>query len=367
MKNARILSGYDLELVKGFVRIVDGEIREIERGHTSKDGIDLKGSILMPPFVNAHTHVGDSVAKDIYAGRTQPEVVGGGGYKFRALSQSSREEKIGAIRNSLLEMRNSGSIAHLDFREGGMEGLSQLKDAEIPDLKSFSLTRPSDGTDIEELLSESDGIGVPSLESYSMEKLETISELVSSHDKLLSFHVSETKSAHETSLDETGQTEIERALAFDPNFLIHGVWAETEDLRALSEEDVSLVMCPRSNSLLSTGVPPIREALDEGVELWLGTDNVSVCSPIMFHELSFAWTMLRLQDERAGETEAKELLKAATVNPLKELDLKAGPLMEGKTANFLIISPDRNLRKTESLYLGLVNRCRAGDIESIVS
>jgi len=43
-----------------------------------------------------------------------------------------------------------------------------------------------------------------------------------------------------------------------------------EDLESISENDVPLVICPRANSILNDGIPPIEEALDKGVELWMG-------------------------------------------------------------------------------------------------
>ncbi|MFP4005206.1 MAG: amidohydrolase family protein [Candidatus Hadarchaeia archaeon] len=364
-KNAIILRGPDLEPVEGFIRIGDGVIKEISSGEPSEFDSDLSNSIIMPPFVNAHTHVGDSVKRDIYAGRSQPEVVGSNGSKFRALEQSSRSSKVEAINRSLRLMRDSGTIAHIDFREEGLCGISLLRDAEVSGIESLCLARLIGGEDIGDLLDCSQGIGIPSLESYSSDEVEEISNSTNSRGKLLSFHVSETKSAHEHSLSETGKTEIERALEYDPDFLIHGVWAEREDLARLKERNVPLVVCPRSNSLLSTGIPPLSEAIQTGVELWIGTDNASVCSPIMFQELSYAWMVLRLQDEKAGEFEARELLKSATIYPSENLNLKGGPLEEGGRANFFVLSRDQELEDCENIHVGIVNRARERHLKKI--
>lgn len=364
-ENAVILAGEDLEVVEGYLRIQDGLIEEIGEGAPPEATDDLKGAFVLPPFVNAHTHIGDSVQKDLYLGRGQNEVVGKGGEKFKVLEESSDEEKIEAMRESLSEMKSSGTLAHCDFREGGLGGVRLLARAENKFVKSLILSRPTSEDNIEDLLVESNGVGIPSLDFLAGEKAKRIVEEASKAGKILSFHVSETKADHENSIQITGETEIRRALKFDPDSLIHGTWATREDLKSIKSADVPLVLCPRSNSLLSVGLPPIKQALEEGVELWLGTDNTTVCSPNMFRELSFAWSVLRLQSRGAESREARELLKAATVNPTDDLDLPFGPLEEGNNATFMVLSRGRNLRRCKDPWVGIVNRAGVGNIKTI--
>lgn len=148
--------------------------------------------------------------------------------------------------------------------------------------------------------------------------------------------------------------------------MVHGVHSTEEDLRAMKKDGVPLVLCPRANSLLGVGLPPIKEALENGVEIWLGTDNATVCSPDMFRELSFAWSILRLQSNEAGKEEARELLKAATVNPARSLDL-FGLLEEGEEAGFVVLSRERNLDRCEDPYVGIVSRATRDNVEMIYS
>lgn len=365
LENITVLRGTELEPVQGYMVVKDGVIQEIGRGNSSKSGRDMNQSFIIPPFVNAHTHIGDSVRKGLYQGKKQQEMVGEGGLKFGALEECSEEEKIGAMGDTLMDMKESGTLAHCDFREYGIKGSRLLRRAENKAVKSIILTRPTSENELEEILSEVEGIGIPSLDFLSTDSIGLIAEKVTRADKILSVHASETKSAHEKSLEEHGITEIQRALKFDPTFLVHGTWATRDDLKSMSDADVPLVICPRSNSLLSTGLPPIKQALEEGVELWLGTDNVSVAPPIMFRELSFAWTVLRLQSEGAGRDEARELLKAATVNPAEGLDLPFGPIVEGQKAAFTVISRKRNLLRCENPHVGIVNRAGVNNVEEV--
>lgn len=364
-ENAVIMTGKELDPIEGYLRIADGTIKEINNGKPQERGVDLDKSFILPIFVNSHTHLADSVKKDLYTGKTQPEIVKKGGEKFRALEEASIEEKTKSIRDCLFDMREAGILAHCDFREKGVNGANLLNQAKIENVKSIVLARPESGDDVEELLNVSDGIGLPSLDSLSNPEIENISERVSSSGKFLSFHVSETRVSREKSLKDFGESEVSRALEFDPSFLVHGTWASREDLREMHDDNVPLVLCSRANSLLSDGIPPIKEAIEEEVELWLGTDNVTVSPPDIFKELSFSWSVLRLKSETAGVQEARELLKAATVNPLDGFDLPFEPISEGNNASFLVISRKFNLRNCENPFVGIINRARPDNVEMV--
>lgn len=364
-ENASILVGEDLSVVEGSLTVRNGLIEEIEEGDPTKPGTDLNGAFIIPGFINGHTHLGDSVEKGLYLSKSQKEVVGSNGKKFKALGRNSDEAKIEAMKESLSEMKDSGTLAHLDFRENGIAGLKLIKEAEDEDIDTIILSRPTQMNEIERILETSDGIGLPSHDFLPPDKIRDIAKRTSKAGKLLSIHVSETEYDHEKSLEETGKTEIQRALELDPTFLVHGTWATDEDLRRIKEANVPLVLCSRSNSLLSVGLPPIKQAMEEGVELWLGTDNVSVCPPIMFQELSHAWSALRLQSKDAGSREARKLLKAATVNPADTLETRAGPIEEGAKASFIILSKKRNIRRCEDPYVNIVNRGRVDNVRTI--
>ena len=55
-----VIYGDDFDIVQGYVCLKDGIITEVGEGRVD---CDLEG-IICPRFINAHTHLGDSVAKD---------------------------------------------------------------------------------------------------------------------------------------------------------------------------------------------------------------------------------------------------------------------------------------------------------------
>ncbi len=356
ISHARILEGRELEVVEGYLEIKEGRIEEIGSGFTPSSDLDLKGGFVLPPLVNAHTHLADSVARELYAGRTQEETVGPEGLKLRVLEETPERELIGEMRRTLGGMLRTGTLAHCDFREGGRRGVELLREASWGG-RSLVLGRPLPGEGVEELLSRADGVGLPSLLRYPLEELRSLSERVRKRGKLFSSHVAE--------LPHQAEEEIRRALELKPSFVVHLTHAGREDLSSLRKGGIPAVFCPRSNLLLSAGIPPIGAALEEGLPFMLGTDNVCVCSPNLWEELKFAWACVRRENPRAGGEEARALLRAATLEPSRLFGLSWGPLQEGGEATFLLLSAGGELRNLRDPYSGLVSRTQTENLRAV--
>ena len=365
LSNAVIFEGDELELTRGYLVIRGGVIEEIGEGSPSKRGVDLKHSFVLPPFVNAHTHLADAVAKELYLGRSQPQVVGPRGAKFRELKGAGRE-LIGTIRTIINDMLRSGTLAHCDFREGGLAGVKILQRASTTSVRSVILGRPSKLSELNDLLRMCDGVGLPSLDAFEPSVVKEIARNVRKAGKILSVHVAETEEAQRLSFKKTGKGEVERALELRPSFVIHSTWASDRDLLMLKKARIPIVFCARANSLLGVGIPPILKAMRSGVKFCIGTDNAAVCQPDMFGELSFDWACMRRVDSGVGDEEARELLCAAMVEPLKIFDLPWKPLQEGAPATFLVLSKGHNLVGLKNVHAGLVNRARADNVSAIL-
>jgi len=363
LHNATILEGKDLEPVDGYLVIRNGVIEGIAEGAAPRRGVDLKHGFILPPFVNAHTHLADSAIKELYLGKSQPEVVGPSGAKFRAYSKPLKVV-IDAMRTTLLDMLHTGTLAHCDFREGGIAGVRLLKRASLPHIQSFVLGCPNGETEVRKLLDVSDGIGIPSFDYLKPAALARASRLARSSGKLFAIHAAETLDAQRGSITETGETEIQRALDLSSSFIVHATWSTEDDLKLLKRARVPIVLCPRANSLLGVGVPPLNKILELGVPFYLGTDNVTVCQPDMFEELAFTWACLRRYATKAGGEEALSILGAATVEPLTFFG-QEGIVEEGRAATFLVLARGHNLFNLANVHAGIVNRARADNLRAI--
>jgi cytosine/adenosine deaminase-related metal-dependent hydrolase len=142
-----------------------------------------------------------------------------------------------------------------------------------------------------------------------------------------------------------GQTGI-RALAarnlLGPTMLAaHCVHVEEDEIALLARHDVAVAHCPRSNAYLGCGVAPLEELRAAGVRVGLGTDSpASTPSLDMFAEMRTAIEAARARARRPDALGAADALELATLGGARALGLDAeiGTLGVGKKADLAIIS-----------------------------
>src|ERR671923_2853188 len=102
--NISFLLGRDLDYVeRGYIEIEGGKISSTSAGSYRGSGkkLDAKGFIVIPGFINAHTHIADSIGKDIAAGhRLDARVHPVFGAKKKILERSSPDYLKAFIKNS---------------------------------------------------------------------------------------------------------------------------------------------------------------------------------------------------------------------------------------------------------------------------
>ncbi len=145
--------------------------------------------------------------------------------------------------------------------------------------------------------------------------------------------------------DPLGQTGIralaERGLLGPAIVAAHCVHVEEDEIELLAEHDVAVAHCPRSNAYLGCGVAPLARLREAGVRVGLGTDSpASTPSFDMFAEMRAAIEAARARAGRPDALAAAEALELATLGGARALGLEAevGTLGVGKRADLAIIS-----------------------------
>ncbi|WP_336357751.1 amidohydrolase family protein [Haloarcula sp. CGMCC 1.6347] len=330
-----ILTGRSFEAVEGRVVVEDGEIAAVEE--TAVDSDD----IVVPSFVNAHTHIGDSIAKEAGEGLSLEELVAPpDGLKHRLLRDASRDELVAAMARTLSFMEQSGTGAFIEFREGGVEGVRAIQDALAgSDLDSAILGRET--TDAMEL---ADGFGASGANDgeFGAERRTT-----QEAGKLFGIHAGEVDSS-----------DINPALDLDPDFLVHMVHAESLHLERVADSEIPVVVCPRSNIVTDVGRPPVEELADR-TTVALGTDNVMLNSPSMFREMEFT--------AKLYDISAREVLRMATVNGAEIAGLGGGLVKPGQPARLLVLDGDSdNLTGAQNPVRAVVRRAETADVRRVV-
>jgi cytosine/adenosine deaminase-related metal-dependent hydrolase len=124
---------------------------------------------------------------------------------------------------------------------------------------------------------------------------------------------------------------------------VHAVHLEPGDLAILKVRGATVAHCPKSNGKLAAGVAPLREILDAGIPVGLGTDSmVSNNAVDMFEEMRMALFQARNRAHDVGALTAREALHLATAGGAAALgiDGDVGTLRAGKRADLCAVRLD---------------------------
>lgn len=365
--NGIILRGLNLEPIKANLVVDDGIVIDISKDAHEGKIIDVEGSIILPTFLNGHTHIGDSIIKDEGYGLSLSEMVKPPmGVKHRALASADDGEIIDAMKSSMAEMLESGTTHFIDYREGGIEGVKLLKEAskDMP-ITPIILGRDDsfygDDSDlskvkiaIRKLLKEADGIAPSGFGEITDEVANLIVEECAKAGKISSIHVAESESTQIDSLNKFNKTEIKRGVESNFNQLVHCTNPKDDDLDLIKKSGVNVAVCPRANATLNVGIAPLNEMLNLGIKPILGTDNLMLNSPNMFRELEFTLKIMSVTYK--NYLNPCKLLKMATTNFYNPNISK--PFIEiGQENNFIVLK-----HFSKNPYLSIVNRSETKNI-----
>jgi len=79
IKNISALTGQELDYISNTdIRIQNNKFKKIHskiKPILKEESVDCEGLLMIPGFINAHTHIGDSVGKDISLNNTVDEKI----------------------------------------------------------------------------------------------------------------------------------------------------------------------------------------------------------------------------------------------------------------------------------------------------
>jgi cytosine/adenosine deaminase-related metal-dependent hydrolase len=121
----------------------------------------------------------------------------------------------------------------------------------------------------------------------------------------------------------------------------HCVEVDDEEIALLAEHDVAVAHCPRSNGILGCGIAPLAALREAGVRVCIATDSpASTPSFDMFDEMRTAIVAARAREGRPDALTTADALELATLGGARALGLAAsvGSLVPGKKADLTVLS-----------------------------
>ncbi len=220
-----VLAGRSFEPIYGRVVVEDGRFTAVEET-PEREG--TSSCIILPAFVNAHTHVGDSVAKEAAVGLgLEKAVVPPNSLKHRRLAAADRETMVDEMHCTLRFMERTGTAGFLDFREFGVEGSRALREAaEGLDIEPFVF-----GSDDSAVLDVADGFGASGAtdDDFAARRATT-------RERGVPFAIH---------AGEPDATDIHPALDLEPDLLVHMVHAEANHLERVADQGIPIGLSPR--------------------------------------------------------------------------------------------------------------------------
>ncbi|WP_121742283.1 5'-deoxyadenosine deaminase [Natronorubrum halophilum] len=165
-------------------------------------------------------------------------------------------------------------------------------------------------------------------------------------DVMIHTHASENRGEIAAVEDETGRRNIhwlnEVGLTGEDVVLAHCVWTDESERELLAETGTNVTYCPSSNMKLASGVAPVLDYLDRGINVALGNDGPP-CNNTLdpFTEMRQASLLQKVDRLEPQALPAQTVFEMATINGAQAAGFdRVGKLREGWKADILGLETD---------------------------
>lgn len=362
--NARILTMQDSGILEGELWVqnerilyvgdgkdVDSVYQDLSLGSIAWDReIDCNGNLLMPGFKDAHTHSGmtflRSYADDLPLQNWLNEQI------FPMEAKLDGEMIYHLTKLAILEYLTSGITAIFDMYltpetiaeacvEMGMRCVQVSGQNNFGPATAVTEDRFLKLNKQNPLLSFF--IGFHAEYTCSKELLEEVAALSHKYQAPVYAHVSETQAEVDGCKERYGMSPVKLLDSigmFDyGGGGYHCVYLDEEDMDIFKKRGLSVVTNPGSNAKLASGIAPISDFLKKGINVAIGTDGPASNNCLdMFREMFLVTGLAKLREKDASAVDAWEVLKMATVNGSKAMNLPdTDVLAKGKLADIIMI------------------------------
>jgi aminodeoxyfutalosine deaminase len=352
-----LLTQCDEPIENGELIIEGGEIVTMSPVEgEAEETLDLSDHLLMPGFVNAHSHLGlTALEKKLSPAKTFARWIGDLIPLNAALSD---EERMRGMRMGADEMKISGVTGIADYvadpallgfiADLGLRSVLFLETIGFQEERAEVIAEEVEAILKAHTSNYNLGIAPHAPYSVSAKLWQRLDQLAKKYGCLLSTHLAETD--EEVQFVEKGGGPLVDLLkdrqAFDLNWRVPG----TTPTRYLKSLDVisgivavhcnfvdgdmdavqAAVFCPKSTHWFGrTHILPVRKMLDAGIRVALGTDSMASNDSLNFLE------EIRMADKLLPDVSRKEILKMATRFGGEILHLPCGKVESGQKADII--------------------------------
>src|SRR5467141_2219875 len=376
--------------VNGDAIVAVGSRANMEAKYVAAQSINASGKLVLPGFINGHTHVPmtllrglkDDVTLDVWLKS----------YIFPAEAKNVTEDFVRwGTRLAAAEMIRGGVTTFADMyyfedaiaEETKAAGLRSILgetwlDFPVPDNKNEAQAAAY----TEKFLKRWQGdplihaaVAPHSIYLCSEKTLHDVQVLAQKYHAPILIHVAEIKKELDDSLAQNNATTVQymnRIGLLGPDVIAaHCVWVDETDRRLLAEKGVGCVHNPSSNMMLASGVAPVIEERAAGIAVGLGTDGPSGSNNDLdlMEEMDLAAKLQKISKMDPRALGAKAVVEMATIEGAKavHLEKEIGSLEPGKKADLILINLDEpNAVPMYDVYSQLAYALKASDVDTVI-
>lgn len=392
-KNAVVLTANDqhTSFDRGYVFVEDEHIVDVgeewrEAEELADTVIDMQGKWIMPGWVNTHGHAGMTIlrgfADDLPLQEWLEEKI------WPMEGQFTAETVRWATALAVVEMLKSGTTCFLDMYDH-MDAVAQVvEESGIRAVLARGVIGLCSAEEQERKLEEATAFAL----EWNGQAEGRISTMMSPHaaytcppdyiQKIVAraaeyqlpihIHLSETLREVEQNVQEYGKRPVQHLLDLgvfeQPTLVAHAVHLTDEEIQILKDHDVKISHNPASNLKLGSGVARIKELLQNGFEVAIGTDSVSSNNNLdMFQEVRLAALIHKGVLRDPTVVAAHTALKMGTNWGAKALFLEdTGQLAKGYRADFIVINPNQaHLQPAHQPLAHVIYSASGHDVEDV--
>lgn len=355
----RILTGYALAIKDGLILDIL-PAPKAEQAYSAQNTVNCLQHVLIPGFINAHTHAAMSLLRGIADDLPLMEWLQQ--HIWPAESKWVNEEFVQTgTELAIAEMLRSGTTCFADMyffpditatvvRKAGIRACLGLIVLDFPTIwaanpdeyisKAIAL---HDKLHDDPLITTMFAPHAPyTVSDAPFKRIKTIADEL---DIPIQSHIHETFDEVEQALKQNQQRPLQRldelGLLSPSLMAVHMTQLNDAEIEKLAHTGTHVIHCPESNMKLASGACPTDKLLRAGINVALGTDGAASNNDLdMLGEMRSAALLAKLTSADARSLPAASALRMATLNGAKALGLgdRTGSLEIGKAADIVAVN-----------------------------
>src|SRR5437762_393602 len=390
MDGARTIYDDGAVVVRGDTIVAVGPRAEVEAKYASSQTIDARGKLVLPGFINGHTHVPMTLFRGLHDDVTLNDWL----YKyiFPAEAKNVNEDFVRwGTRLAAAEQIRSGVTTFADMyyfedavaeetKAAGMRGVlgETWIDFPAPDNKSEAEMLAYTEKFLRKWQGDPLIHAAPaphSIYTCSQKTLQDSAALARKYKAPILIHVAEMKKEWDDSRTKNGMSPVQyldKLGVLGPEVVAaHCIFVDEADRKTLAARGVGCVHNPSSNMMIASGVSPVPEMRTAGIAVGLGTDGPAGSNNDLdlMEEIDLAAKLAKITKLNPLALNAKAVVEMATIDGARALHMEKeiGSLDPGKKADLILINLDRpHAVPMYDVYAQLAYALKGRDVDTVV-